>query len=68
MSLIREQAAFMRDVRRLLEFAESRQLLVTGGELERSPEAQARPSTRSSKREAPAHKVATLRVAPIPLD
>ncbi|MCC7261603.1 MAG: DUF3380 domain-containing protein [Candidatus Latescibacteria bacterium] len=42
MALIHEQAAFMRDVRRLLEYAEGRQLLVTGGELERSPEAQAR--------------------------
>ena len=42
MALIHEQAAFLRDLRRVLEFAEGRRLLVTGGELERSPEAQAR--------------------------
>jgi len=41
MSLIREQAAFLRDVRRLLAFAEEQGLLATAGELERSPEAQA---------------------------
>jgi peptidoglycan hydrolase-like protein with peptidoglycan-binding domain len=41
MSLIREQAAFLRDVRRLLAFAEEQGFLATAGELERSPEAQA---------------------------
>jgi hypothetical protein len=41
MSLIREQVAFLRDVRRLLAFAEEKGLLATAGELERSPETQA---------------------------
>ena len=40
MSLLDEQAAFLRDVRRLLDFAEQQQFVVTGGELERSPETQ----------------------------
>lgn len=41
MSLLDEQAAFLKDVRKLLEFAENQHYLVTGGELERTPEAQA---------------------------
>jgi peptidoglycan hydrolase-like protein with peptidoglycan-binding domain len=41
MSLVREQAAFLRDVRALLAFAEEKGFLATAGELERSPEAQA---------------------------
>ncbi len=41
MSLIHEQAAFLRDVRKLLSFAEGKNFLVTAGELGRSPEAQA---------------------------
>jgi hypothetical protein len=41
MSLIDEQVAFMRDVRKLLDFADGQQLAVTGGELERTPETQA---------------------------
>lgn len=41
MSLIHEQAAFLRDVRKLLEFADEKNLLVTAGELGRTPEAQA---------------------------
>jgi hypothetical protein len=41
MSLVREQAAFLGDVRKLLCFAEEQHLVVTGGELERKPEMQA---------------------------
>lgn len=41
MSLIDEQAAFLRDVRKLLAFADEQGYLVTGGELERTPETQA---------------------------
>lgn len=41
MSLIDEQAAFLRDVRKLLDHAEKQDFVVTGGELERSPETQA---------------------------
>ncbi len=41
MSLIHEQVHFLRDMRKLLEFAESLDLAVTGGELQRLPEAQA---------------------------
>lgn len=41
MSLIHEQAAFLRDVRKLLAFADERKFLVTAGELGRTPEAQA---------------------------
>lgn len=40
MSLLDEQLSFMKDVRRLLDFAEAQQFLVTGGELERSAETQ----------------------------
>ena len=40
MSLISEQISFLKDIRRLLEFAESAGFLVTGGELERKPEMQ----------------------------
>jgi hypothetical protein len=40
-SLVHEQVSFMRDIRKLLEFADSLQLAVTGGELQRTPEAQA---------------------------
>ncbi len=40
MSLLDEQAAFLKDVRRLLDQAESAGFVVTGGELERTPEAQ----------------------------
>ena len=41
MSLIDEQAAFLKDIRKLLDFADQQGLLVTGGELERSLETQA---------------------------
>lgn len=41
MSLIDEQAAFLKHIRKLLDFADQEGFLVTGGELERSPEAQA---------------------------
>jgi len=41
MSLIREQAAFMSDLRKLLTHAEDNHFFVTGGELERKPEMQA---------------------------
>lgn len=41
MSLIDEQAAFLKHIRKLLDFAEQGGFLVTGGELERTPEAQA---------------------------
>src|SRR5262249_28187806 len=41
MSLIDEQVAFMRDVRKLLDFADSQQFAITGGELERTLETQA---------------------------
>lgn len=41
MSLIDEQAAFLKHIRKLLDFADQQGLLVTGGELERTPEAQA---------------------------
>ena len=41
MSLINEQAAFLKDVRKLLTFAEEKHFLATAGELERSPEVQA---------------------------
>jgi hypothetical protein len=40
MSLLDEQVSFLKDVRRLLEFAEQQGFAVTGGELERSPETQ----------------------------
>ncbi|MDN3921996.1 N-acetylmuramidase family protein [Roseateles violae] len=40
MSLLTEQMSFLKDVRRLLDYAERQQFLVTGGELERSPETQ----------------------------
>lgn len=40
MSLVHEQAAFLKDLRRLLDFVDERGLLVTGGELERKPEMQ----------------------------
>jgi len=40
MSLVREQVKFLKDIRSLLEFAESNGFLVTGGELERKPEMQ----------------------------
>ncbi len=40
MSLIEEQAEFLRDVRKLLQFADDQKFLVTGGELERAPELQ----------------------------
>ncbi|MGE4403178.1 MAG: N-acetylmuramidase domain-containing protein [Desulfobulbus sp.] len=41
MSLVREQAAFMSDLRKLLNYAEDNRFFVTGGELERRPEVQA---------------------------
>lgn len=41
MSLVREQAAFMSDLRKLLDHAENSSFFVTGGELERKPEMQA---------------------------
>ena len=40
MSLLDEQAAFLKDVRRLLDEAEKTGFVVTGGELERKTEAQ----------------------------
>ena len=40
MSLIDEQASFLKDLRKLLGFAEEQHFLVTGGELERSLETQ----------------------------
>jgi hypothetical protein len=40
MSLILEQVRFLKDIRSLLDFAESAGFLVTGGELERKPEVQ----------------------------
>lgn len=41
MSLIDEQAGFLKDLRKLLQFAEEKNWVVTGGELERAPELQA---------------------------
>lgn len=41
MSLLHEQAAFLKDARKLLAFADEQGLVVTGGELARSPETQA---------------------------
>jgi len=41
MSLLEEQAAFLKDTRKLLAFAEEQGFVVTGGELERSLETQA---------------------------
>lgn len=41
MSLIDEQAAFLKHVRQLLTYAEDQRYVVTGGELERTPETQA---------------------------
>ena len=40
MSLIEEQAGFLKDIRKLLDFADAQGFLVTGGELERSLETQ----------------------------
>jgi peptidoglycan hydrolase-like protein with peptidoglycan-binding domain len=41
MSLLLEQAAFLKDARKLLTFADEQGFVVTGGELERTPETQA---------------------------
>ncbi|MDB5984926.1 MAG: putative peptidoglycan binding protein [Pseudomonas sp.] len=41
MSLVHEQVKFLKDIRSLLNFAESAGFLATGGELERTPEVQA---------------------------
>ncbi len=41
MSLVEEQAAFLKDIRKLLDYAEEQAFVVTGGELERTPETQA---------------------------
>lgn len=41
MSLIDEQAGFLKDLRKLLQFAEEQSFTVTAGELERAPELQA---------------------------
>ncbi len=41
MSLLLEQSAFLKDARKLLDFADQQGFVVTGGELERSPETQA---------------------------
>lgn len=40
MSLVSEQISFLRDIRRLLDFAETSGFFATGGELERKPETQ----------------------------
>lgn len=40
MSLVQEQAAFLKDVADLIEFASSKGFVVTGGELYRTPEQQ----------------------------
>ncbi len=41
MSLLLEQSAFLKDARKLLAFADEQGFVVTGGELERTPETQA---------------------------
>lgn len=41
MSLVEEQAAFLKDIRKLLDFADEQAFVVTGGELERTIETQA---------------------------
>ena len=41
MSLLEEQAAFLKDVRKLLDHADEQKLIATAGELERKPEMQA---------------------------
>ncbi|WP_156116578.1 M15 family peptidase [Massilia sp. 9096] len=40
MSLIHEQAAFLKDIRKLLDFADAKNYVVTAGELGRSAETQ----------------------------
>jgi hypothetical protein len=40
MSLVQEQAAFLKDVAKLIEYASSRDFIVTGGELYRTAEQQ----------------------------